>query len=75
MTIRNRQPNQHIIIDCNGASGTPQALLGQAALWLNERGQSPMQIGEFLGRMMTSDYDNMITVFNKQFGSFCEIIR
>jgi len=75
MTIRYKTPTDKVIIDCGGPSGTPQALVGQAALWLHEQGQPTMMIGDVLGHMMASDYDNMISVFDKHFGSFCEILR
>ena len=75
MAITFKRPQDKTIIDLSGPSGTAISLLGQAALWLHQQGKSSIEVGDVLGHMMSSDYENMIQVFNNHFGEFCELLR
>jgi hypothetical protein len=75
MAIKYKTPQDRIVIDINGPQGTAIELLGQAALWMTQMNRSHEQIGDTITKMTSGDYETMITIFNQQFQSFCDLIR
>jgi len=60
------------IIDLTGPSGNAYALLGYASKF-----SEPFDINfeEVREKMMSGDYENLVTVFEEYFGEYVEIIR
>lgn len=65
--IREKQPQREIIIDLTGPDGNAFALMGYANRLANQLGKDSKAIIE---EMMSGDYDNLIEVFEREFGDF-----
>lgn len=62
-------------IDLRGPAGNAYALLGQARAWAKQIGYTHDQIEALLEEMQESDYEHLISVFDREFGSFCDLIK
>ena len=58
-----------IEIDLTGPDGNAYAVMGYAKRFGKQVGMSDSYITEMLEEMMSSDYENLIKVFDKNFGS------
>jgi hypothetical protein len=65
--IREKQPSREIIIDLTGPDGNAFALMGYANRLAKQLGKDSKAIIE---EMMSGDYDNLIEVFEREFGDF-----
>jgi len=65
--IRKKQPQREIIIDLNGPYGNAFVLIGHAMRFAKQLGKDGKAI---TNEMMSSDYDNLIEVFEREFGDF-----
>lgn len=65
--IRNKQPRKEIIIDLTGPDGNAFVLMGYAANFCKQLGLDKDKV---IAEMKESDYENLIQVFDKYFGSF-----
>ena len=70
--IRKKQPKKEIIIDLTGPDGNAFALMGYARqfarqLWLDSN--------KIIKEMTSGDYENLLEVFDKNFGSFVILER
>jgi hypothetical protein len=65
--IRKKQPQREIIIDLNGPDGNAFALIGHAMRLAKQLGKDGKAI---TNEMMSGDYDNLIEVFEREFGDF-----
>lgn len=72
MTIRDGGYTQERIIDLKGPEGNAHVLLGYAA---NFAKQLNLDHEAITKEMMASDYENLIQVFDKYFGSFVTLVR
>jgi hypothetical protein len=70
--IREKQPTKEIIIDLTGPDGNAFALMGYASNFAKQLGLSKEEI---IKDMMSSDYEHLLRVFDKHFGSFVILER
>jgi len=67
-----RAPKPRLVIDIDGPSGNAYALLGYAK---NLSSQLKLNYQDIQKEMTLSDYENLIEVFNKHFGKYCDLER
>jgi hypothetical protein len=71
--IRNKiERNEPIIIDLTGPDGNAFALMGYASNFAKQLGLNKEEI---INDMMSSDYEHLLQVFDKHFGSFVILER
>ena len=70
--IREKQPQKEIIIDLTGSDGNAFALMGYARQFAR---QLELDEKKILKEMQSSDYENLLEVFDKNFGSFVILER
>ena len=73
--IREKQPQSEIVIDLTGPDGNAFALMGYANRFAKQLGYTPQQRGDLTTEMMGSDYENLIEVFDRNFGDFVILER
>lgn len=73
--IREKQPQSEIIIDLTGPDGNAFALIGYANRFAKQLGYTPQQRGDLTTEMMGSDYENLLEVFDRNFGDFVILER
>ena len=73
--IREKQPQSEIVIDLTGPDGNAFALMGYANRFAKQLGYTPQQRGDLTTEMMGSDYENLLEVFDKNFGDFVILER
>ena len=73
--IREKQPQSEIIIDLTGPDGNAFALMGYANRFAKQLGYTPQQRGDLTTEMMGSDYENLLEVFDRNFGDFVILER
>ena len=71
MTIR-QKPHLKREIDISGPKGNAYYLLGTAKVFAKQLGLDAEAIEE---EMRSSDYENLITVFDKYFGEYVDLVR
>ena len=59
-------------IDLTGPQGNAFCLLGYASDWGKQLGKNVEAITK---EMMSGDYENLVQVFDREFGSICDLIR
>ena len=59
-------------IDLTGPEGNAFFLLGTASKWAKQIGLDEKKV---LDEMKSGDYENLIQVFDKYFGSICDLER
>ena len=64
--------DRHVIIDLTGPDGNAFVLLGYAASYCKQLG---WDAGPILEEMKSSDYRNLIAVFDRHFGDFVILER
>lgn len=70
--IREKQPQTELVIDLTGPDGNAFVLLGYARNYAKQLGLDADMI---CNEMRESDYENLITVFDKYFGDFVILER
>ena len=70
--IREKQPQKEIVIDLTGPDGNTFALMGYAKKFAK---QLDLDSWKIINEMMSGDYENLIEVFDKYFGSFVILER
>ncbi len=70
--IREKQPQKEIIIDLTGPDGNAFVLMGYARRFAKQLGLDEKKI---LKEMQSSDYENLLEVFDENFGSFVILER
>ena len=73
--IREKQPQPEIIIDLTGPDGNAFALMAYANRFAKQLGYTTQQRGDLTTEMMGSDYENVVEVFDKNFGDFVILER
>ena len=71
MAIKQKS-HQKMEIDLSGPKGNAYYLLGTARAFSKELGLDEEAIQE---EMKSSDYENLITVFDKHFGEYVDLVR
>lgn len=72
MTIKKKPKNRKFEIDLTGSQGNVFFLMGQAQKWGK---QLNLNVDSITNDMMSGDYEHAIEVFDKHFGSFCDLLR
>ena len=70
--IRDKQPKSEIVIDLTGPDGNAFVLMGYAKSFPKQMGVDSKIIIE---EMMSGDYENLLEVFDKNFGDFVILER
>ncbi len=70
--IRKKQPKKEHIIDLTGPDGNAFVLLGYAKSYAQQLGLDFNKIRE---EMTSGDYENLLKVFDENFGSFVILER
>lgn len=72
MVIRKKKKNRKHIIDLTGPEGNAYYLLGLAESYCKQLGKDWDDVNK---RMKASDYENLVKVFDEEFGSFVILER
>ena len=72
MTIRKKRPKKELVIDLTGPDGNAYALMAYAERFARQLGLNSEKIIE---EMMASDDENLLQVFDSNFGSFVILER
>ena len=67
--IRSKQPKSEIIIDLTGQQGNAFYLLGVAKDFCKQLDMTKKNTQSILDEMTSGDYENLIQVFDREFGS------
>ena len=70
--IRKKQPKKEIVIDLTGPDGNAFALMGYARQFSKQLG---LDSNKIINEMTSGDYENLLEVFDKNFGSFVILER
>jgi hypothetical protein len=73
--IKQKPQTNGIQIDLTGPQGNAYSLMGTAKKIGKQIGMSDSYIKEMLDKMMSSDYENLIKVFDDEFGSVVTLYR
>jgi hypothetical protein len=73
--IRKKQQPKEIIIDLTGPDGNAFSLIATAKRLARKMGLDVSQVDEIALEMMEGDYENLIEVFDKHFGTFVILER
>jgi hypothetical protein len=72
MTIRKKTPKSEIVIDLTGPDGNAFALMAYASRFAKQLGKDDKAIRE---EMMSGDYEHLLEVFDREFGTFVVLER
>jgi len=73
MTIRKKNElSRSIVIDLTGPAGNAYTLIGTAMDYAKQLGRDPDAIAE---RMKSGDYENLVQVFDDEFGDLITLLR
>lgn len=75
MIVNKKDMTRGIEIDLTGPDGNSFFLIGTARRMGREVGMSADYISEMVTRMTSGDYENLIKVFDDEFGSIVTLIR
>ena len=64
-----------IEIDLTGPDGNAFVLLGYAKRYAKQLGMNGVEAEEIIHKMQSSDYENLINVFDKYFGDYVTLYR
>jgi pantoate kinase len=70
--IREKQPQKEIVIDLTGPDGNAFVLMGYAKRFAKQLG---LNSSEIINEMTSGDYEHLLEVFDKNFGSFVILER
>jgi len=70
--IRSKEQNREIVIDLTGPEGNAFVLLGTARNLAKQLSKDPKAITE---EMMSGDYENLLNVFDREFGDYVILER
>ena len=68
-------PPYPIMIDLTGPEGNAFVLLGKAKSFAKQLGMSGAKAERIVYEMQSGDYENLLNVFDKHFGSFVTLYR
>ena len=72
MVIRRKNPDKEIVIDLTGPEGNAFVLLGYARNFAKQLGLDYKAISE---EMTSGDYENLVEVFDREFGDYVILER
>lgn len=70
--IKSKSDVHEIVIDLTGPQGNAFALMGAASRYAKQLGKDSADI---LARMKSGDYENLVAVFEDEFGEFVTLLR
>lgn len=73
--IREKQPQRGIVIDLTGPQGNAFYLLGVARDFCKQLDMTEKNTQAILDEMTSGDYENLIQVFDREFGSIVILER
>jgi len=73
--IREKQPQRGIVIDLTGPQGNAFYLLGTAKNFCKQLDMTEKNTKAILDEMTSGDYENLIQVFDREFGSIVILER
>ena len=73
--IVKKQNSKEIVIDLTGPDGNAFALMAYAKRFATQLGWDKGQTQDLINEMMSSDYENLLEVFDKAFGEFVILER
>ena len=73
--IVKKEKTKGLEIDLTGPQGNAFYLLGLAKKWGKELDMSEKYISEMLEKMKSGDYENLVKVFDDEFGSIVTIYK
>lgn len=73
--IKNKESKTGIEIDLTGPEGNAFVLLGAAESLAKKLGYSDIETDNLIKEMKSGDYENLIQVFDKHFGTFVTLYR
>ena len=73
--IISKQPKSEIVIDLTGPDGNAFALMGYASRFAKDLDFSKEEIDELMKKMQSGDYENLVKVFDEEFGYFVVLER
>jgi len=75
MAIKNKKEQKGIEIDLTGPQGNAFFLLGTASKLARQCGYSKEDQNQLLELMKSSDYENLVNIFDDHFGDFVTLYR
>lgn len=72
---KSKKKEKRIEIDLTGPDGNAFCLLGYASSFCKQLGMSKKDSDKIQSEMMSGDYENLLKVFEKNFGSFVIMYR
>jgi hypothetical protein len=76
MAIKDKsEMSSEITIDLTGPEGNAFVLLGYAKRFAKQLGMSGAKAERIVYEMQSGDYENLLDVFDKHFGSFVTLYR
>jgi hypothetical protein len=75
MAIRDKDDLGKIVIDLTGPQGNAFYIMAVAQKLAKDLGYSTDQIQKLLADMKSSDYNNLLSVIDKEFGEFIVFYR
>ena len=76
MAIKDKsEMSSEITIDLTGPDGNAFVLLGKAKSFAKQLGMSGAKAERIVYEMQSGDYENLLNVFDKHFGSFVTLYR
>ncbi len=73
--IRQKTIPHEVVIDLDGPDGNAFSLMGTAKRFAKQLCYEKTEIDSMLKDMQSSDYDNLLKVFDKHFGDFVILER
>jgi len=73
--IKNKNLSLKPVIDLDGPQGNAFYLLGQAQAFANQLKWPKEELAKVLIEMKSSNYENLIEVFDKNFGEYVDLER
>jgi len=73
--IRSKQPKSEIVLDLTGPDGNAFALMGYATRFAKDLDYSKQKIEDLMKKMQSGDYENLLKVFDDEFGEFVILER
>lgn len=64
-----------IEIDLTGPDGNAFVLMGYASSFAKRMGKTEAEKNEIINEMKSGDYENLLNVFDRNFGSFVNLYR
>ena len=73
--IKKKTEQIEIVIDLTGPDGNAFVLLGKAKSFAKQLGMNGVEAEALINDMMSGDYEHLLELFDKHFGSFVTLYR